>query len=176
MFKNILLRTTEPISTKLGTKHCCNHYWNNDHYWNNYFNSGCDVKLSLKFILNHYWNNYFNSGRNFNSGCNNAVSHICPFLKILLNFMSSPRFPHKVHRTMIICIRRQMQLTESLKKKVKQLHAALRLVGYRILGLGGNYRWHSYAIWNTCLFTLEVQVRTTSQHMYSSSCGYIEII
>ena len=45
-------------------------------YWNNYFNSGryfksgCDVKLSLKFILNHYWNNYFNSGRYFNGGCN----------------------------------------------------------------------------------------------------------
>ena len=59
---------------------CCNHYWNNDHNWNNYFNSGhyfisgCDVTLSLKFILNHYWNNYFNSGRYFNSGCNRGVS------------------------------------------------------------------------------------------------------
>ena len=38
-----------------------------------YFISGCDVKLSLKFILNHYWNNYFNSGRYFNSGCNTAT-------------------------------------------------------------------------------------------------------
>ena len=39
-----------------------------------YFNSGCNVKLNLKFILNHYWNNYFNSGRYFNSGCNNALN------------------------------------------------------------------------------------------------------
>ena len=48
-------------------------YWNNYFNSGRYFNSGWDVKLSLKFILNHYWNNYFNSGRYFNSGCNMAV-------------------------------------------------------------------------------------------------------
>ena len=45
-------------------------YWINYFNSGHYFNSGCDVKLSLKFTLNHYWNNYFNSGRYFNSGCN----------------------------------------------------------------------------------------------------------
>ena len=47
-------------------------YWNTYFNSGRYFNSGCDVKLSLKFILNPYWNNYFNTGRYFNSGCNSA--------------------------------------------------------------------------------------------------------
>ena len=50
-----------------------NFYWNNYFNSGRYFNSGCDVKLSLKFILNHYWNNYFNRGRYFNISCNNAL-------------------------------------------------------------------------------------------------------
>ena len=58
---------------KLSLKFILNHYWNNYFNSGRYFNSGCDVMLSLKFILNHYWNNYFNSGRYFNSGCNNAA-------------------------------------------------------------------------------------------------------
>ena len=48
-------------------------FWNNYFNRGRYFNSGCDVKLSLKFILNHFWNNNFNSGRYFNSGCNISV-------------------------------------------------------------------------------------------------------
>ena len=61
---------------KLSLKFILNHYWNNYFNTGRYFNSGCDVKLSLKFILNHYWNNYFNSGRYFNSGCNTALMAI----------------------------------------------------------------------------------------------------
>ena len=48
-------------------------YWNNYFNSDRYFNSGCDVKLILKFNLNHYWNNYFKSDRYFNSGCNKAI-------------------------------------------------------------------------------------------------------
>ena len=59
---------------KLSLKFILNHYWNNYFNSGRYFISGCDVKLSLKFTLNHYWNNYFNSDRYFNSGCNKASS------------------------------------------------------------------------------------------------------
>ena len=57
---------------KWSLKFILNHYWNNYFNSGRYFISGCDVKLNLKFILNYYWNNYFNSGRYFNSGCNRA--------------------------------------------------------------------------------------------------------
>ena len=95
-----------------------------------------------------------------------SVSHVCRFQKILLKFKSSTGFPHKVHRMIIICLAWLTQKMESLKKKkVKQPHAALLSVGNRIPGHGGNYRWHKYAMWNTSLSTLEVQVRTCSHYM-----------